>query len=213
MFRNELIYTSERFDFVAWSVSKHSTICCNPVSAHPSRSVLHLFVSFVPFEISVSVSSLLQLYIERHCSMSQSSTGSEPRTPSKGISASAAPFYPGASTVESVVGTALGDLNIDTGFDDFEVDDLSIASSVGTGGLGTSNNSLVGQFSNGSEPVTIPGSQSLRHSSFTSQASASPTSPGMGPSSSIFYSGSHVRIGDHFWFLDLRGHYYSQFFV
>ena len=106
----------------------------------------------------------------------------------------AAPFYPtGSGTVESVVESALLD-TLDAPFDlDIEIDNLSISSSIGTGP--TSASGILGHFSNnGSDPVSIPGSEPLRHSSF-SHNSQSPTSPGIAARSSSFYSGGAGSLG------------------
>lgn len=127
--------------------------------------------------------------------MSQSSQGSEPRTPSKQMSAGAPSFYPGSVADESVLDNALLDAitNIDSTFDfDFN-DNASIDSSLGGGGASSNSgtasaapqsalntSSFYGQFPNNStDPVSIPGTQTVdgRHSSFTSQHSHSPTSP------------------------------------
>lgn len=130
--------------------------------------------------------------------MSQSSQGSEPRTPSKAMSVAAPSFYPGPLPDESALDSGL--LEALSTVDNLEFDypdNTSIGSSIGGGGStgggggggGFSSSSLLGQFSNnGSEPVSIPGTQDLRQSSFTSQHSHSPTSPSLqqGPNSSYY---------------------------
>jgi len=130
------------------------------------------------------------------------SQGSEPPTPSKIMSASAPSFYPGPLPDESALDSGLLEAlsTVDNTFDFDFPDNSSVASSMGgsTGGIGGeisgggggfSNNILLGQFSNnGSEPVSIPGSQETRHMSFNSQQSHSPTSPSLqqGPNSSYY---------------------------
>ncbi|XP_057310766.1 putative E3 ubiquitin-protein ligase UNKL [Hydractinia symbiolongicarpus] len=135
--------------------------------------------------------------------LSQSSQGSEPRTPSKGMSISAPLFHPGALPDESALDNALLDAmaNVDSTFDFDFPDNASVGSSFGgsTGGSGlNTSNIILGQFSNnGSDPVSIPGTD-VRHSSFTSQQSHSPTSPGLQPNAnSSFYlnqSGSRASF-------------------
>ena len=134
--------------------------------------------------------------------MSQSSQGSEPRTPSKQMSAGAPSFYPGSVADESVLDNALLDaINIDSTFDfDFN-DNASIDSSLGGGGASSNSgtasavpqsalntSSFYGQFPNSTDPVSIPGTQTVdgRHSSFTSQHSHSPTSPVVPAGNSTF---------------------------
>lgn len=126
--------------------------------------------------------------------MSQSSQGSEPRTPSRGMSAAAQSFYPGPNADEAALDSALLDAisNVDNTFEYDFPDNASVGSSIGgggsTGAAGLNASSFLGQFSNnGSDPVSIPGTQTdLRHSSFTSQQSHSPTSPGIAPNSSYY---------------------------
>ena len=126
--------------------------------------------------------------------MSQGSQGSEPRTPSKGMSAAAQSFYPEAAfTDETALDNALLDAisNIDNTFDFDFPDNASIGSSLGgagsTGGIGFNTSSFLEQFSNGTNPVSIPGTE-MQHS-FTSQQSQSPTSPNIiSGTNSSFYS-------------------------
>lgn len=54
-------------------------------------------------------------------------------------------------------------------------DNASIGSSIGSGQLGPGSLGVLQAI--GSDPVAIPGSEIMRHQSFTSQASTSPTSP------------------------------------
>jgi len=151
-----------------------------------------------------------QAFFGANNSLSQSSHGSEPRTPSKAMSVAAPTFYPGTSAAEeAAMDNALLDAitNIDNTFDFDFPDNTSIDSSIGGGRPGSSgpmgigvggtagssilnSSSFYGQFSNnGSDPVSIPGSQTdMRHSSFTSQQSHSPTSPIIAPgANSSFY--------------------------
>ncbi|XP_032221082.2 RING finger protein unkempt homolog [Nematostella vectensis] len=110
-----------------------------------------------------------QTLITSRASGSSSSTSSAPLTPSS-ISASAAPFYPAADTVESVVESALDDLNLDD-FDVTELEkELNNASPCSTS-LGDSLTSL-SIATMCSAPVSIPGTGSPH--SYTPQ---SPTSP------------------------------------
>lgn len=111
------------------------------------------------------------------------------------MSASAPSFYPGPLPDESALDSGLLEaLTVDNTFEFDFPDNSSVASSMGggsTGGgiSGFNNSSLLGQFSNnGSEPVSIPGSQDTRHMSFNSQQSHSPTSPSLqqGPNSSYY---------------------------
>eukprot|EP00794_Sanderia_malayensis_P008929 gene8929-9881_t len=89
---------------------------------------------------------------------------------------SGGPFYPNATTVESMVGSAFDDLHL--GIEEIDIAELdrelndngSIGSSIGSAALDILQAS-------GSDPVFIPGAEILRHQSFTSQASTSPTSP------------------------------------
>lgn len=123
------------------------------------------------------------------------------------MSASAPSFYPGPLPDESALDSGLLEAlsTVDNTFDFDFPDNSSVSSSIGgsTGGIGSgvggsggfSNNSLLGHFSNnGSEPVSIPGSQETRHMSFNSQHSHSPTSPSLqqGPNSSYYIN--QVRI-------------------
>lgn len=115
-----------------------------------------------------------------------SSSGSAPPTPSS-VSASAQPFYPAADTVESVVESALDDLNLD----DFDVTELEKElnnASPGSQSLGESLTSLsIATIE--SAPVSIPGTcQSPQ--SFTPQ---SPTSP-LGQYSSSFGSATSHKV-------------------
>ncbi|XP_031567579.1 RING finger protein unkempt homolog [Actinia tenebrosa] len=124
-----------------------------------------------------------QSFIASRASFS-SSSGSAPPTPSS-VSASAPPFYPAADTVESVVESALDDLNLDD-FDVTELEkELNNASPCSTS-LGESLTSLsIATIE--SAPVSIPGScQSPQ--SFTPQ---SPTSPLGHYASSFGSSTSH----------------------
>ncbi|XP_012554518.3 putative E3 ubiquitin-protein ligase UNKL isoform X2 [Hydra vulgaris] len=126
--------------------------------------------------------------------MSQSSQGSEPRTPSKAMSAGAQSFYPEAAfTDETALDNALLDAisNIDNTFDFDFPDNASVGSSLGgagsTGGIGFNTSSFLEQFSNGTNPVSIPGTE-MQHS-FTSQHSQSPTSPNIiSGTNNSFYS-------------------------
>ena len=123
------------------------------------------------------------------------SHGSEPQTPSKGMSASAPSFYPGPLPDESALDSGLLEaLTVDNTFDFDFPDNSSVASSMGggsTGGgiSGFNNSSLLGQFSNNgsTEPVSIPGSHDTRHMSFNSQQSHSPTSPSLQQGSNSSY--------------------------
>ena len=125
--------------------------------------------------------------------MSQSSQGSEPRTPSRGMSVAAPSFYPGPNADEAALDSALLDAisHVDNTFEFDFPDNASVGSSIGGGGStsgGLNASSFLGQFTNnGSDPVSIPGTHpDLRHSSFTSQQSHSPTSPGIAPNSSYY---------------------------
>lgn len=130
------------------------------------------------------LSCVLQTYITSRTSLS-SSSGSAPPTPSS-VSASAPAFYPAAETVESVVESALDDLNLD----DFDVTELEKElnhASPGSTSLGDSLTSL-SIATIGSAPVTIPGSCSPH--SFAPQ---SPTSP-LGHFSSSFGSAASHKV-------------------
>jgi hypothetical protein len=125
-----------------------------------------------------------QSFITSRASLS-SSSGSAPPTPSS-VSASAQPFYPAADTVESVVESALDDLNLD----DFDVTELEKElnnASPGSTSLGESLTSL-SIATMGSAPVSIPGTCSPQ--SFTPQ---SPTSP-LGHYSSSFGSAASQQV-------------------
>lgn len=133
------------------------------------------------------------------------------------MSVAAPTFYPGTSAAEeAAMDNALLDAitNIDNTFDFDFPDNTSIDSSIGGGRPGSSgpmgigvggtagssilnSSSFYGQFSNnGSDPVSIPGSQTdMRHSSFTSQQSHSPTSPIIAPgANSSFYMNQVKRL-------------------
>lgn len=115
-----------------------------------------------------------------------SSSGSAPPTPSS-VSASAPPFYPAADTVESVVESALDDLNLDD-FDVTELEkELNHASPRSTS-LGDSFSTSLTIAPMGSAPVSIPGSCSPQ--SFTPQ---SPTSP-LGHYSSSYGSAASHKV-------------------
>lgn len=130
-----------------------------------------------------------------------------PRTPSKAMSAAASSFYPGPLPDESALDSGLLEAmsTIDNTFEFDYPDNTSIGSSIGGtgstgagggggGGGGFSSSSLLGQFiNNGSEPVTIPGAQDMRHSSFTSQQSHSPTSPSFQQEANSSYYINQVR--------------------
>ena len=96
-------------------------------------------------------------------------------------------FYTSQNTVDSLVENPYDDLNlvledIDIGEIDRDLNDnASIGSSIGSGPRGTNAPLSTGPFQVlqgiGSDPVSIPGSEIIRHQSFNSQTSASPTSP------------------------------------
>lgn len=104
------------------------------------------------------------------------------------MSANAPPFYPAADTVESVVESALDDLNLDD-FDVTELEkELNNASPVSST-LGESLSAL-NITPMCSAPVTIPGAEAGSPQPFTQ----SPTSP-LGQFSSSYSSTSQLMSG------------------
>lgn len=112
------------------------------------------------------------------------------------MSVQAPTFYPGPNADESALDSALLDAisNVDNTFEFDFPDNASVGSSIGGGGSqsggGLNAGSILGQFgNNGSDPVSIPG-KDLHRTSFNSQQSHSPTSPGMGANSSYYINQS-----------------------
>jgi len=111
-------------------------------------------------------------------------SSNDSRTLTKQSSSSS--FYTTHNTVESLVEMPYDDFNL--GLEDIDISDVdrdlndnsSIGSSIGpasrvAAAAGTGPLQVLQGI--GSDPVSIPGSDIIRHQSFTSQTSASPTSP------------------------------------
>lgn len=126
----------------------------------------------------------IQLYFWIYFQVPSYHSSNESRTLTKQSSSSS--FYSSQNPVESLPENAFDEMHLaleDMGdFDRDLNDNASIGSSIGSGPLGTTGGPLgTGPLQVlqgiGSDPVSIPGSDIMRHHSFTSQTSTSPTSP------------------------------------
>ncbi|XP_072167844.1 putative E3 ubiquitin-protein ligase UNKL isoform X1 [Diadema setosum] len=109
------------------------------------------------------------------------------------MSANAQPFYPTSDTVESVIGNALDELNMD----DFDVAAIDKELDNDNSSIGSSTTSLghlpMGLSLGTSAPVNIPTSTSLNHKSSMPESPASPLSSQLPPA----FVPQHIQQQQH----------------